>query len=90
MGETYETMAEIERRYDGEWVLIDRPSSKRGRPETVTGGYVLAHHPDRDVIYRRLLSYKPGELPHFAVRYIGRMPDLEEWTVDPSEAEPAA
>jgi hypothetical protein len=90
MGERYETMAEIEKRYDGEWVLIDRPTSERGRPDTVTGGVVVMHTPDRAELDRRLLALKPGEMPHFAALYIGRLPDEEEWTVEPSEAEPAA
>lgn len=87
MGEKYETMAEIEGRYDGEWVLIDRPTSERGRPETVTGGYVVLHSPDRDVIYHRLRNLADGELTHFAVRLIGWKPGVEEWTVDPAAAE---
>jgi hypothetical protein len=86
MGEQYLTMAEIEKLYPNEWVLIDRPTSTKRRPETVTGGYVVLHTPDRAEIDRRLYSLRDGELLHFACLYIGEPPDEEEW-LDPVAGE---
>lgn len=46
MATEYLTMAEIEAKYPNEWVLIDRPTVNR--LNEVTGGFVVAHSPDRD------------------------------------------
>ena len=78
MGERYMTMAEIEKAYPNEWVLIDRPTAKRRNPADVTGGYVVLHTPDRDEIDRRLLANMgENELRHFAVFYIGEPPEVD-------------
>lgn len=46
MGEKYETVAEIEKLYPDQWVLIDRP--KRGKtPDVVLGGHVIYHGRDK-------------------------------------------
>lgn len=57
MGEHYQTMAEIEKLYPNEWVLIDRPRKGRS-PEIVLGGYVIYHGPDKAA-----LEDKVGALP---------------------------
>ena len=72
MGEQYLTMAEIEKRFPNEWVLIDRP--KTTRYQEVLGGYVVYHGPDKLELYRKV-----DELPkpfNIAVRFIG--PQWEE------------
>jgi len=72
VGEQYLTMAEIEAAYPNEWVLIDRPTSPKRRPETVTGGYVVMHDADRGEFDRRLVDR--DEFPHVvdcAILYIG-------------------
>jgi hypothetical protein len=58
MSAEFLTWAEIEKKYPNEWVLIDRPKSRRGSLEVV-GGYVVFHTPDRDELDRRL-----GEFEH--------------------------
>ena len=87
MGEPYLTMAEIERRYDGEWVLIDkgRPWDGREAPPD-EGGYVVIHTPDRAELDRRLLA-RPGEFPYFSVLYIGRIPDEDDEVIEPAGVE---
>lgn len=89
MGDKYETMAEIEERYDGEWVLIANPTPTRGRLDSVTGGHVVLHTPDRAELDRRLLGASGGPVRDWAVLYIGRMPAEEDEVVEPSEAEAA-
>ena len=70
----YQTMAEIERAYPNEWVLIDRPQSRPGSLELV-GGYVVMHAADRDEFDRRLADHP--EVTRGAVHYTGK-PDLNE------------
>jgi hypothetical protein len=76
MGEQYLTMAEIEKLYPNQWVLIDRP--KKGKsPEIVLGGYVIYHGPDK-----MALEAKVKELPtphSIAVWYTG--PVIDEGAV---------
>ena len=71
MGEQYLTMAEIEKLYPNEWVLVDIPNPKNLRPDKLTHGYVVMHTRDRAEIDRRLLTLKDGELLVFAVLYNG-------------------
>lgn len=87
MERKYESMAEIEKRYDGNWVLIDkgRPWDGREAPPD-EGGYVVLHTPDRAELDRRLRSLRPGEYPYIAVLYIGRWPAEEDEVVEPTEA----
>jgi uncharacterized protein (DUF2252 family) len=54
MATEYLTMAEIEKRYPNEWVLIDRPQKSKSR--SVLGGYVVLHTPDRDEFDQRSLE----------------------------------
>lgn len=71
MTEPYLTLAEIERRYPNEWVLLDRVRSDR-RHELL-GGHVLFHSADRAEFDRLLASVPPGtgEPRHFASVYTG-------------------
>lgn len=71
---TYQTMAEIERSYPNEWVLIDQP--KTDKTQHVLGGYVLFHSPDRLAVHEKV-----KELPtpvNIAVWFIGDFPADEE------------
>jgi hypothetical protein len=50
MAEPYLTMAEIEAKYPNQWVLVDK--LKKGRDGLAVGGLLVAHSPERDVVYR--------------------------------------
>ena len=57
------TLAQLKKRYDGEWVLLDElVTNKSGQ---LRGGHVLAHSKDRDEIHRRLRDLHPR---NFAIR----------------------
>ena len=74
MGESYMTMAEIEKKYPNEWVLIDNP--KTTRYQEVLGGQVVYHGPDKLALYRKV-----DELPkpfNIAVWFIGPLLDDDE------------
>jgi hypothetical protein len=71
MGEQYLTMADIEKLYPNEWVLIDRPTSDR-RTGRVSGGHVVMHTRSRDEFDRRLIDN--NEFPQVvrcAIFYVG-------------------
>lgn len=85
MADQYLTWAQIEAKYPNEWVLIDKPTGPKRRPEQVTGGYVVLHSPDRTEIDRRLLSLRDGELMDFACLYVGHVSADEDVDFDPSE-----
>ena len=66
------TIEEIEREFEGEWVLV-------GDPETdeflqVVRGKVLCHSRDRDDITRRLDSLGDDEFKRLASLYNGEVP----------------
>lgn len=61
------SMSEIEKRYDGEWVLLDE--LQHGAHQSITAAHVLFHSKDRDELDRKALELRP---PHCAVLYIGR------------------
>ena len=89
MERKYESMAEIEKRYDGNWGLIDkgRPWDGREAPPD-EGGYVVFCAPHRDEFDRHLLALKPGQYPYFAVLYIGELD--EDGLIPGAEAEVGA
>ncbi len=60
----------IRRRYPGEWVLIAYP--KLDEEMQVTRGEVLTHSPNRDEIYRMLLTMRGRQV---AVEYMGKVPE---------------
>ena len=64
------TMAEIEAKYDGEWVLIADPEVDENLD--VKKGTVIFHSRDRDEFDRKSLDFR---LPHAAVRYNGDIPE---------------
>jgi hypothetical protein len=71
MGEPYRTMAEIEKTYPNEWVLVDKV--KRGRDNFAVGGVVVCHSPDRDAVYEAA-----EQLPtprNVAIFFTGPIPD---------------
>ena len=63
-------MAEIQSRFDSEWVLVGDPVTDRTL--NVRSGRILAHSPDRDEVYRHAMALKPKR---FAVLYTGVTPD---------------
>ena len=48
----YQTIAEIEAEYDGEWVLVNRV--ERGRNGYARGGQIVAHGSDKEAILAEL------------------------------------
>jgi hypothetical protein len=48
MGEPYLTMAEIEKKYPQEWVLVG--NLRKGRDNFAVGGVVIAHGSDREAV----------------------------------------
>ena len=63
------TIAEIEGKFDSEWVLIEDPSTDESL--AVRGGTVRWHDKDRDEVYRRAVQIRPKR---FAILYTGTMP----------------
>ena len=63
------TIAEIEAKFDAEWILIENPSTDEALE--VRGGTVLCHDKDRDEVYRRAVETRPKR---FAILYTGKMP----------------
>ena len=64
------TMAEIEERYDGEWVLLE--DAQADDVDQVTGGKLLCHSKDRGEVYRKARELRPK---HWAVFYVGTIPE---------------
>jgi hypothetical protein len=70
------TMAQIEARFDSEWVLIEDPRTDDALD--VHGGTVLYHGKDREEVYRRVVEIRPKR---FAIVYTGKMPSDTEIAV---------
>jgi len=68
------TMAEITSSYPNEWLLI--ADAELDDDLNILRGEVIAHSPDRDEVYQKLLSLKGRS---FAIEYIGEAP--EDWAV---------
>jgi hypothetical protein len=68
------TVAEIEAKFESEWVLLDDPETDESLE--VKGGKVLWHSKDRDEVYRKAREIRPQ---HSAILYTGRL--LEEMAV---------
>lgn len=64
------TRAEIEARYDGEWILIADPEVDEHLE--VQCGRVVAHSADRDEVDRKAIELR---LKHSAFLYTGQIPD---------------
>jgi hypothetical protein len=80
MGEQYLTMAEIEKLYPNQWVLLDRFTKDR-RSGKVAGGRVLLHAPDRDEFDRGLDAALEG-VGDVAVFYTGKPDPDEIWMLN--------
>lgn len=65
-----QTIEEIKARFPSEWVLIGGPHTDES--PRLLAGRVLFHSPDRDEVYGKAVELR---LPHFAVRYLGTMPE---------------
>ena len=63
------TIAEIEARFDSEWILIEDPSIDEVL--AVRSGTVLWHDKDREEVYRRAVETRPKR---FAIVCTGKMP----------------
>ena len=63
------TRAEIERRFESEWILVGSP--RQDDHMHVRAGEVLFHSPNRDAVYRRAVQLKPKR---FALLYTGTPP----------------
>ena len=64
------SIAEIESRFDGEWVLLEDPQVNQQME--ILGGKVLAHSKDRDEVYQKAVELRPK---HSAFLYLGTMPE---------------
>ncbi len=82
MESEYLTMAEIEKRYPNEWVLIDRP--KLDETADIRGGIVKWHHADRREFDRRLPDYPLADSAIFYSGFTHPEPILaiSTWTDD--------
>jgi len=63
------SIAEIEKQFDSEWVLIEDPQTDDAL--AVQGGTERCHSKDRDEVYRRAIEIHPKR---FAIVYTGKMP----------------
>jgi len=68
------TLAEIQAKFESEWVLLDEPEIDESLK--VKGGKVLWHSKDRDEVYRKAREIRPQ---HSAILYTGKL--LEEMAV---------
>jgi hypothetical protein len=64
------TIAEIESRFDSEWVLVEDPQTNDAME--VQGGRVSCHSKDRDEVYRLAVASRPKR---FAILYMGTLPE---------------
>jgi hypothetical protein len=64
-------MSEIVKRYLGEWLLIEYRELDEGL--NVKQGTVVAHSPNKDEIYKRLMETKGKNI---AVEYAGKLPEV--------------
>ena len=64
------TLAEIEERYESEWIVVEDPELDEHL--NVIRGKVVVHGKDRDGVYEKALKLKPRR-PAFL--YTGTLPD---------------
>lgn len=64
------SIAEIESRFDSEWVLVGDPETDEALH--VLSGRVLAHSRDCGEVYRKAIELKPSRS---AMPYLGAMPE---------------
>ena len=63
------TTAQIETRFQSEWVLVEDPQTDEAL--TVRQGKVRCHSKDRDEVYRKAVELR---LARFAILYTGKIP----------------
>jgi hypothetical protein len=63
------TLAQIEARFQSEWVLIEEPNTNDALE--VQSGKVRWHSKDREEVYRKVVERHPKR---FAILYTGKMP----------------
>ena len=63
------TIAEIQSRFQSEWVLVEDPLTNEAFE--VKGGKVRWHGKDRDEVYRKAVELRPKR---FAMLYTGTIP----------------
>jgi hypothetical protein len=63
------TLAEIQSRYDSEWVLIEDPEVDEDLE--IVRGKVLWHSKDRDEVYRKDMELRPRSAAYL---YTGKLP----------------
>lgn len=66
------TRAELEARYDGEWVLVGDPMFDES--QQVRSGWVIAHNRDRDAMYRAAEPFR-GKVSRSASLCLVKVPD---------------
>ncbi len=64
------TIEQMMAEFPSEWVLIGDPETEGDT--RLLGGRVLFHSANRDDVHQKALELR---LPHFAVRYLGSMPE---------------
>lgn len=70
------TLAEIESRFESEWVLVEDPQTNEALE--VQSGRVLYHSKDRDEFDRKVLELRPRR---FAVLYTGKTREGAEFVL---------
>lgn len=63
------TLAEIEKKFDSEWILVEDPQTSETLE--VERGKVRFHSKDRDEVYREAVKLRPKR---FAMLYTGTLP----------------
>ena len=63
--------AEINKRYDKEWVLLGEP--EYDKRDQIKRAVVLAHSPNRNYVFRRAMKLQPKSGAFF---WIGDRPDI--------------
>lgn len=79
------TLAQIEARFQSEWVLIEEP--KTNDALEVQSGKVRWHSKDREEVYRKVVEMHPKR---FAILYTGKMPEGTAIVLSGSHAPPTA
>lgn len=64
------TVAQIEKQFESEWVLVEDPETDDALE--VQSGKVRWHSKDRDEVYRKAVELRPKR---FAMLYTGKMPE---------------
>jgi hypothetical protein len=72
----YLTRAELEARYDGEWVVLADPTENE--QSEVTGGHLIAHGLDADEVARAALPLR-GKVRSFAFLCFAKEPEGMEY-----------